>query len=334
MATTMSSGTAGAPKIKSGDDDVEHTAGSVATSGRGRHRILRTAGDAGHPLTLVVIILSNQLDETRLLPFFVAYEARALAPNRTKETPSVSRFLRRHRTGGLLALAASASIASLAVAGPIGATLAPALNHLIIASGSQTAYTVVQQLDDLFDGSPGCTLVAPPGTAQPLNFGCVTPATSLTGGNTENPYNDVAIEEPPLGGRNGLLQLENLGTGRRTTAYIDYATGPRLPVASDPPGLNFVSYAKDALTWFHFTQVNGARTPSAFIRSLTPAQLADIWDGTYTKWAQILNPKTGKAYYAGTAPIRPYAANAGSGLLTLWNSDLGGSRLQLSDLDP
>ena len=163
----------------------------------------------------------------------------------------------------------------------------------------------------------------------------MAPATSLTGGNSENPYNDVAIEEPPLGGRNGLLQLENLGTGRRSTAYVDYATGPRLPVASDPPGLNFVSYAKDALTWFHFTQVNGARTPSAFIRSLTPAQLADIWDGTYTKWAQILNPKTGKAYYTGTAPIRPYAANAGSGLLTLWNSDLGGSRYnsQTSILD-
>ena len=51
----------------------------------------------------------------------------------------------------------------------------------------------------------------------------------------------------------------------------------------------------------------------------------NIWDGTYTKWDQILNPKTAKPYYTGTAPIHPYAVNSGSGLLSLWNSDLGGS---------
>jgi len=203
----------------------------------------------------------------------------------------------------------------------------PTANHFIIGSGSQTAYAVVQQLDDLFNGSPGCTLVAKSGSTQPLNFSCLTSPTDLSGGYTENPYNNVAIEEPPLGGKNGLLQLENQSSGGSTksTAYIDYATGPRLPTATDPSGLNFVSYAKDALTWFHFTQVNGVRTPSASIPSLTPTQLADIWDGTYTKWDQILNPKTGKPYYSGSALIDPYAPNSGSGLLTLWNSDLGGS---------
>ena len=238
------------------------------------------------------------------------------------------RSLWRPRRGGILAsIVTAAAAASFALAGPTGATVEPAANHFVIGSGSQTAYGVVQQLDDLFNSSPGCTLVAKSGSVQPLNFGCVSSAKALTGGNTENPYNDVAIEEPPLGGKNGLLQLENQSKGGSTeeTAPIDYATGPRLPTASDPTGLNFVSYAKDALTWFHFTEVHGAKTPSASIPSLTPTQLANIWDGTYTKWDQILNPKTAKPYYTGTAPIHPYAVNSGSGLLSLWNSDLGGS---------
>jgi hypothetical protein len=196
---------------------------------------------------------------------------------------------------------------------------------LIIGGGSQSAYDVVQQLDDLFNRSPGCTLLAPTSTVQPLNFDCVNPVTSLSGGYIENPYNDVAVEEPPIGASNGLAQLENLGAGRRTTAYIDYATGPRLPLASDPRGLNFVSYAKDALSWFHFTDVDGVPTPSAAIPSLTPQQLEDIWDGTYTKWDRILNPKTGKPYYTGSAPIRPYATTASSDQLALWSSDIGGS---------
>jgi len=212
----------------------------------------------------------------------------------------------------LALLVTSAAVASLVLAGPTGATVEPAANHFVVGSGSQTAHAVVQQLGDLFNSSPGCTLVAKSGSTQPLNFGCVTSAKALAGGNTENPYNDVAVEEPALGGKNGLLQLENQSTGASTqkTAYIDYATGPRLPTASDPTGLNFVSYAKDALTWFHFTEVNGAKTPSASIPSLTPTQLADIWDGTDTKWDQILNPKTAKPYYTGTAPIRPYAVNS------------------------
>ncbi len=98
---------------------------------------------------------------------------------------------------------------------------------------------------------------------------------------------------------------------------ISFATTVRNPLPTDPTGLNFVNYAKDAISWFHFTEINGVATPSSKISSLTIADLAGIWNGTYTNWDQIPLVK------GANAKIALYVTNSGSGLLSLWNTYLG-----------
>lgn len=214
---------------------------------------------------------------------------------------------------------AAAVAASMAVSGNADAQTTTAANNIIVGSGSQTAYSLMVSLDSLFNASPGCALLATSGT-QPLNFSCPSGTSGLPAANGENPTNDVAVEEPPLGGKYGLQQLEDQGSGVSTqTAPISYATGPRGPLSTDPPGLNFVTYALDGVDWFHWTEVKGKATPSAKVTTLTNAQLAAIWTGQDTNWDQV----GGK-----NAPIDVYVTNSGSGLLSLWDSDLGGINAQ------
>ncbi len=225
---------------------------------------------------------------------------------------------RRWRTGIAGAAATAVSIVSLALSGTASATVTPAQNNIIIGSGSETAYSLMVSLDTLFNESPGCNLVAEESSEQAYNFSCTATNgyNGLPAADGENPTNDVAIQEPPLGGSAGLVQLENQGTGTKDVAPIDYATGPRTPLPTDPPGLNFVTYALDGISWFHWTEVKGVATPSAKITNLTTTQLLDIWSGTDTNWDQV----GGK-----NAPIDVYVVNSGSGLLKLWDNYLGGS---------
>ncbi|MGO9909658.1 MAG: substrate-binding domain-containing protein [Acidimicrobiales bacterium] len=220
--------------------------------------------------------------------------------------------------GGLLTGAvAVVSTVSLVLASSAGAQTTQTVgNNTIVGSGSSTAYPLMWSLDTLFDEAPGCNLIAATGTTQPLNFTCPTGATGLAAANGENPTNDVAYQEPPLGGSNGLKQLEAQGTSSTSTAAINFATGVRTPLATDPPGLNFVTYGRDAISWLHWTEFRGKKTASANVKSLTNAQLASIWDGTITNWDQV----------GGTnEKIDVYVTNSGSGLLSLWNNYLGGS---------
>ena len=77
----------------------------------------------------------------------------------------------------------------------------------------------------------------------------------------DNPINDVAAEEPPMGSSNGIAQLElgrnqavtGVGTAftRRHRARLGRSTTPRSSRdpsgANDIQGLNFVAYAKDGV---------------------------------------------------------------------------------------
>ncbi len=207
-------------------------------------------------------------------------------------------------------------MASLAFGGSAGAQTTTPANNIVVGSGSATAYPLMVSLDDLFNAGVGCNLIAASGTTQPLDFSCPTGDSSLPAANGENPTNDVALEEPALGGSNGLKQLEDQGTASTKAAPINYATGVRTPLPTDPPGLNFVTYARDAVSWFHWTEVNDVYTPSRKVKSLSIAQLAGIWDGSITNWDQV----------GGTnGAIDVYVTNSGSGLLSLWNNYLGGS---------
>jgi hypothetical protein len=194
-------------------------------------------------------------------------------------------------------------------------------------------------LDDLFNSSQGCDEIATSSQTQALNFNCPSGATGLPAVNGENPLNDVALQEPPLGGSNGLKQLEGqvpvittpctvTGASKKAASTctagepISFSTTVRNPLSADPPGLNFVNYGDDALSWFHFTKVRGKATPSSKIKNLTIADLANIWTGTYTNWDQI--PGAG-----GTkGPIDVYVTNSGAGVYSLWQQYLGVASLE------
>jgi ABC-type phosphate transport system substrate-binding protein len=267
-----------------------------------------------------------------------------------------SKRMRRARLGAVAGfLGVSAAVVGFAV--PAGAATVPAANNLIIGVGSNTTYFMMTQLSDLFNESPGCDLVVASGT-QNDNYVCPTPQNSTgvgenglgdgagytnTGseaqGDPENPYNDVAVQYPPLGSSVGIKELDQRGTNNAPANFARSSRGPNngapavtgAPVsttASDPQGLNFVAYAADAVPWFHFTSVSGVATPSAAISSLSLTQLQGIYNGTITTWSSLCPTtpkKTAKACVkdAGTKPIVVYTAQSGSGTESTWATELG-----------
>jgi hypothetical protein len=267
-----------------------------------------------------------------------------------------SQRMRRARLGAMAGfLGLSAAVVGFAV--PAGAATVPAANQQIIGVGSNTTYFTMTQLSDLFNESPGCDLVVASGT-QNNNYSCPTPQNSTgvgenglgdgkgytnTGteaqGDPENPYNDVAIEYPPLGSSVGIKELDQRGSNNAPANFARSSRGPNngLPAvtgdpvsttASDPAGLNFVAYAADAVPWLHWTKVSGVATPSAAISNLSLTQLASIYNGNTTTWAALCptSPKkTAKACTkdAGTKPIVVYTAQSGSGTESTWATELG-----------
>jgi len=220
---------------------------------------------------------------------------------------------------------------AVALAGPAGATLTPPANSFIVGSGAQVDYNVMQQLDTLFNDAPGCQLIATGSQAQPLDFSCPSSSNPTfppqAGGSpqygfTENPSNDVAISEPAIGTSGGISQLEDQGAHGTTASAnvannINYARSSRAPKtgsSGDDVGLNFVEYAKNAITWFHFTQINGQPTPSANIKSLTSTQLKAIYGHTDTNWDQV---------GGANAPIVVVSPPKSSGVDSTFSSFLG-----------
>jgi hypothetical protein len=169
-----------------------------------------------------------------------------------------------------------------------------------------------------------------------------TPAVGENGFTTfaqQNPFNDVLVEEPPLGATNGIQELEDQGAhavGANSkgspinVAPLDLASSARAPsltatgVTGDDRGLNFVAYAMDGIDWIHWTSVSGTSTPSAAVSNLTTAQLTSIYkDQGCTAGAQTFTTPNWACYGGTNAPIAIYIANAGSGVESTWVSLLG-----------
>jgi len=270
-----------------------------------------------------------------------------------------ARGKRRHK----LAISASvvgAAAASLAMAVSAGASPTPpanvnytgatatgaaTANNLIVGSGSSTDYQMMIGLDTLFNQTPGCVITsgsvtgAPSKGSQELNYACETNSGGTTLEQTpgssylDNPINDVAVEEPPMGSSNGIAQLElgrnqaktGIGTSfNGTTTFqnvsaINYARSSRDPSsANDVAGLNFVAYAKDGVAPLIFTEFNGAKTEfgkTIVTSGLTTLQLEQIYNGTIYDWGQL----GAKA----SAPIFVYSAQEGSGTQSTFKTFLG-----------
>ena len=265
---------------------------------------------------------------------------------------------------GLSAVAVASSIAlSAGVAGATvtsGGQLSGAANNIVVGSGSSTTYTMMSSLDQLYNEAPGCTAVvdfASSTAHQPFDLSCLSSGTMTAGKNlvqqlpqagvTPNPFNDVVVEETPIGSSNGILQLETangnytaltakysyLNSGNAgAIAAINFARSSRMPSSSDDKGLNFVAYAKDAVSWVHYKQVNGnANVPSNVIGNrLSMASLTAIWKGQIAGWEQLPGATPGSAGSqwvinnpGAHAPIYVFSAQEGSGTQSTWKGVLG-----------
>ncbi len=254
---------------------------------------------------------------------------------------------------------AGASALTLAASLPAGAaTVSQSANNLIVGSGSSTTYTMMQQLDLLFNNAPSCALTTANSAvaAQPLDFACIAGGggdpLALTASPTstpENPWADVVVEEPAIGSSNGIGQITK-ASGVHTTSQnvytgINFARSSRGVGSSDYTGLNFVAYAEDAISWFHFTSIpgsdttttltNGANpvttatpngqtvaTPSAAIKDITLATLTSIYSGTFTNWNQV-HDADNNTIVGGNAPIAVFSAQSGSGTQSQFKTALG-----------
>jgi len=241
------------------------------------------------------------------------------------EDPRTSTGLGRRRRAALGVSVVTTLAVVAGVAPSVGASIVPPANSFIVGSGSQADYPLALSFDSLFDQSPGCAMVVNSGT-QPLDFSC----TSATLGNpllnaqenagyTENPANDVAAEQSPLGSNIGLTQLQDqgshgVGAPVPVANDVSYARDSRAVKSSDLKGLNFAAFAVDAVSWFHYTKVGGASSASKKLSDLTSTQLQGIYNGTIDNWSQV---------GGASAPIVVYSQPEGAGTQSTWKNFLG-----------
>jgi hypothetical protein len=246
-----------------------------------------------------------------------------------------------------LAVGASLAAGALtlgAFAVPAGATLTGPANTTMVGSGSSTTFFMMQAMDTLFNSSPGCQEFVPfpaAATPQELDYSCAGPtdtppqpiiqqqtASGVANAIPENPFNDVSVQEQPLGSSNGIAQLEDqgahgagansFGTPINVANDQSYARSSRALSSSDLKGLNFVAYGQDGVPWFHYTTVAKASTPSAAVTNLSQAQLQDIYGGpgvtVINNWDEV---------GGSNAPIVVFSAQEGSGTQSTFKSFLG-----------
>ncbi|MFD8597832.1 substrate-binding domain-containing protein [Kitasatospora sp. NPDC059646] len=92
-----------------------------------------------------------------------------------------------------------------------------------------------------------------------------------------------------------------------TNTTLDFARSSRAAQATDPTGLDFIAFAKDAVTW---SAVSGGHAPA----NLTTANLVDIYTCAKTNWSQ----------FGGTAgTIQPFLPQSGSGTRSFFLQALG-----------
>ena len=69
-------------------------------------------------------------------------------------------MLRRYRRGAVVTSTVIGSVLiALAMAVPAGASTVAASNFALNGAGSNTTYTMMQQLSDLYNSAPGCNLL-------------------------------------------------------------------------------------------------------------------------------------------------------------------------------
>lgn len=247
------------------------------------------------------------------------------------------------RLAAVAAVGLSIVVASLAGATPSGAATAFTPNNSsdwIRIGGSDTTETVMNDLQELYNESPGCVLT---GTPQNLDGRCfdfdagtagiqVQYQVDANGNPTDaaNTDHDVAFGYHALGSSTGITQLAQRGAAG--VQLIDVARSSRAPRASDADGMRFFAFAKDAIPWVRFPG-----TPSASVTSLTVAQISNIFSGCSGSTQPEIDKTANGGNNNGVAdwgdvggvtgqPIVVWAAQDGSGTRATFDGFLGSGK--------
>ncbi|MEV6985255.1 substrate-binding domain-containing protein [Sphaerisporangium sp. NPDC051017] len=229
------------------------------------------------------------------------------------------------RFAAVAAVFASASFIALPASAALPDFADGKFNFMMNGAGSDTTYFAMQDMDDLFNESPGCNLIVPPALPQ-FTCGPDTATTVLT----ENYDHEVAAEMFPQGSSAGLRVLCQENDGLTGTLYYSYARSSSAP-ASAPSEckndtkdkLRYVGWAKDAVTIPRWTG-----GPSDGVTNLTLDQLKQIFLGTPPAGSPPGTIGTcnhnWNEFGGGNAAIRVNGIQTSSGTYSTWQSFLGG----------
>jgi hypothetical protein len=229
------------------------------------------------------------------------------------------------RRGGVAVASTALGIAGMSVAFAGTAAAAPNAS-LLVGSGSQTAYSTMTLLGDLFNNSPGCDLTQ--STSLPLALNCGTTGFAAGGAQgeqgfvvaAENPYNDYTVQAPAIGSGNGIKQIQQAAGSSINPAYARSSKG-----TGGNTQENFIAYATDGVSWTAFNKVGATKTNQAKVTNISTLNLKAIWNGTlsctvkghnYTQDWICLGAKH-------SSPIDCYVAQTGSGTYSTWQGYLG-----------
>jgi ABC-type phosphate transport system substrate-binding protein len=208
--------------------------------------------------------------------------------------------------GGAVALIAASAVPALADP-PHGVTPRPGD---VVGVGSDTIGYLLDQFSHDYNKTH------PQAPALLYSWDPVGPA-GKTGGAIVTKAGCKAIARPD-GSSAGIAALEanTIDPADPNDFCVDYAGSSRAATASDPgcavPGICFVPFASDAVTWAARDAASGGTDAPA---SLTLAQLKNIYQCKITDWPRVGGKK---------APIRPFLPQTSSGTRAFWLTALGG----------
>jgi ABC-type phosphate transport system substrate-binding protein len=215
---------------------------------------------------------------------------------------------------------------------------------ILTTVGSDTTYPLSLGLSKIYNELPGCKTTVYTGQALATYGNCTNEINGEVVPNAEdpNPQHDFVVDQYPIGSGSGAKLVLDSVIANSYGLNADIGRSSSVP----PNVLNAIAFAKEGLSWFHFTKVNGTTTKHAAITNLTPVQLANIYSGNITTWNELAPTDkilgNMKSYKSGTktivaginngnpatncqdkwvscTPIVVYSAQDGSGTRKAWD---------------
>lgn len=248
-------------------------------------------------------------------------------------------------------LSSAIVLGPMMMAPPVGATPPAGYGfddtpHVIVGGGSDTTWRAMIGITDLWQESPGCTVVTAVGPTLNQCVAVASPETDTLG----DYQHDTVGQAAPVGSSAGIASLNGFidtAHGQTNTSYagavnpvpgylgstatgpnVDFARSSRKPKTSGGNAIGsnelavdtFWGYAEDGIQITVFNN-RGTQVQAAGGSAITAAELFHIWNCDFTQWSQV--PSLGIAPGSTSdGPIVPWGMNASSGTLATLNSYL------------